>query len=547
LFDNEEHGWGRCILHEADGSLKTGRKHFEPDLRSSRVRRDKKDEDRGDSTRGASHRAERRHYAMIPRPSMAAIPRARFAFVLAWAAALLLTTCGGSSNPPSPGTPGGGGGETITGRERIGWTQQALDSEQLATFRYAAYVDGVRRVLEGAACAGSSGGAFDCSAPLPPISPGQHTIELVSFTMSDDTILESERSSPLRVTVSAVSPSSLIDGNATLSTSDGHHFSASVVAKGLDDPTDVAIAPDGRVFVIERAGRVRIFDGREGDPPALELGDVSLSPDSGLTSIALDPKFESNGFVYLAYTTETRDTLALKIARFRERSGVLAQGALVIRERTGSAAHVTVRFGADGKLYAGVAGASDGRAAQDLSSPLGKILRLNPDGTSPRDNPRSSPTFTSGHRDPRALAWQPGSGAMWEIDRDHDRGDEVNTIIAGGDYGWPGSMSGGRSIAPVLTLPASTDVAGASFVPASSRSPLAGELLVASKGAEDLLRVQIDATGQVRVIEGIVRRQYGRLSAVAVGPDGTIYATTSNSPTWGSGNDALIRLAPAAQ
>jgi hypothetical protein len=133
---------------------------------------------------------------------MASLPGARLRAVLAGAVAIL-AGCGGSSNPPSPGPPGGGGNETITGRERIGWTQQAIDAEQLSTFDYAAYVDGVRRVLEGASCPGTSGAAFECSAPLPPMTPGQHTIELVSFTVAENGILESERSAALRVTVSA--------------------------------------------------------------------------------------------------------------------------------------------------------------------------------------------------------------------------------------------------------------------------------------------------------------------------------------------------------
>jgi glucose/arabinose dehydrogenase len=476
---------------------------------------------------------------------MAALLRARLAFLIAGAAAVL-PGCGGSSNPPSPGTPGGGSGETITGRERIGWTQQAIDAEQLATFSYAAYLDGVRRTLEGATCPGSGASPFECSAPLPPLTPGQHTIELVSFTVVDGAVLESERSAALRVTVSAISPSAAIPDHATLTTSDGHRLTLSVIAKGLDDPTDLAIAPDGRVFITERIGRVQIVGpaAANNGPPALELSGVSESSHSGLTSMALDPKFESNGFVYVAYGAETREGVALRIARFRERNNVLAQGALVFRERADSAGHVTIRFGQDGKLYAGVAAPDDPRAAQDLSSPFGKILRLNPDGTSPRDNPRSLPTYTSGHREPRALAWLPATGAMLEIERDRERGDEVNTIVPGGDYGWPENMSGGRSFAASLLLPADADVAGASVVPAPSRSPLAGELLLASKGARDLLRVQISPRGEFVLVDGIVKGQYGKLSSVAVAPDGRIYATTSNRDEWGPASDLLLRLEP---
>lgn len=473
--------------------------------------------------------------------------RCRFSGVAAvGVAGIVLAACGGSSSPPPPGTGGGGGGgETITGRERIGWTQQAVDSEQLASFRYAAYVDGVRRVLEGAACPGAGSSPFDCSAPLPPMGAGQHTIELVSFTVFEEAIIESERSAPLRVTVAAIAPPAIIAASdATLTTADGHRFRATILAKGLDDPTDLAIAPDGRVFVSERAGRVQIVEADGRRSLALELDDVSVSADSGLTSLALDPKFDSNGFAYLGYATESRYATAMKIARFREKGGVLAQGGLVARERTDAAGHVTVRFGADGKIYAGVAAGMDARDAQDLASPVGKILRLNSDGTGPRDNPRASLTFTSGHREPRGLAWQSAANSVWEIERNQEDGDELNILIAGRDYGWPAMMSGERSIPPALVLPAETDVAGVSFVSETSRSPLAGELLIASRGAEDVLRVKISADGKASVIAGMTERRYGRISAVAVATDGTIYAATSNRGTWGPGKDVVLQIVP---
>jgi len=470
--------------------------------------------------------------------------RTRCALTVAGVAALLLVACGGSSNPPSPGNPGGGGGETITGRERIGWTQQAIDAEQLATFKYAAYVDGVRRVLDGAACPGAAS-PFDCSAQLPPMGAGQHTIELVSFTELEDTILESERSAPLRVTVSALTSSAVIaDTTATLTSAGGHRFQATVIARDLDDPTDLAVSPEGRVFVTERSGRVQIVERDGRSHLALELDDAALSPDSGLTSIALDPKFDSNGYVYLAYGSDSRVSSATKIARFRERNGVLAQGALVFRERTDTPPLVTLRFGGDGKLYAGVGAGSDPRDAQNLSSPSGKILRLNADGTSPRDNPRASVTFTSGHREPRGLAWQSPSSTMWEIERDQERGDELNMIVAGRDYGWPEVLSANRSVGPTLRLPIDTDVAGAAFVTESSRSPLAGELLIASLGAQDVLRIRITADGEPTIVDGMTQRRYGRISAVAVSADGSIYVATSNRELSGPRADVVVQIVP---
>ena len=481
-------------------------------------------------------------------------------------AALVLgvsVACGGSPNPPAPSPGNPGSGETISGRERIGWSQPAQDSSELATFDYAIYVDGARRVLEGDTCGGGSAGAFDCSAPLPSMTAGQHTLELATFVMVNGAPIESARSSALRVTVSAVSPpaAGVAPQDSTIATGDGHRFRASIVARGLRDPADLAVTPDGRVLVAERAGRVRIA-GPEGlsDIIALELDNVMTADASGLSAIALHPDFERNGYVYVAYAVEDdrRDGAAFRIARFRERNGVLAQGAIIVRERVPAAVpNAVIRFGVDGRLYMGFASlpltrlgqsstTSSVQDAQSAATVLGKILRLNDDGTLPRDNPRVSPTFSSGHRDPRAFAWHPTTGTMWELERDDDAGDELNTIVGGADYGWPlatGMRSYARSVPADLVLPPGTGVSGACFVPLQSGSPLAGELLVASRGAEDLLRIQADGSGgRAGLIEGMLQGRYGRLAAVAVSADGAIYVATANRETWGDGKDVLIRL-----
>jgi len=113
-------------------------------------------------------------------------------------AALLVSSC--KKNQPPPQTPPSG--EQITGNERLGWTQPATDAVELADFKYAIYVDGARSPLAGTSCSPTpSSGGFDCSAPLPRMSAGAHALELASY-VKDGTVLESARSSPLRVIVS---------------------------------------------------------------------------------------------------------------------------------------------------------------------------------------------------------------------------------------------------------------------------------------------------------------------------------------------------------
>ena len=468
--------------------------------------------------------------------------------VVAVVAFVSCAACGGSNPPPAPGGPGGGAG-TITGRERIGWLQQAADAAQFAAMDFAIYVDGARTPLPGDTCTAASGGGYDCSAPLPPLTAGPHTLELVSFITADGSVIESDRSAPLSVTVaSATRPADVAPPVAsTVVTSDGHRLRASIVAADLDDPTDVAIAPDGRVFVAERAGRVRIFEegGAAAEEPALELAEVSDTEEAGLMSLALDPGFARNGLVYLSYTAEGRDGPLIHVARYRERGGRLAEGATIARERASGRPYATARIGPDGMLFVGVAAGTDPHAARNPSSSWGKILRLRADGTTPADNPRRSTVYSTGFRNPRALAWQTTTGRLWAIDAD-DEGDELNAIVAGGDYGWPvvrGTASDGRSVPAALVLPPGADVAGAGVVPPKSGLPLAGDLLLASRGAEDLLRVRIDGA-RPGLVEGLLQGRYGRIGAVAVSADGAIVIATANRDTWGPSRDALIRLTP---
>ena len=117
---------------------------------------------------------------------------------------LLAAACGGTdaASPPSSPPPSGSG-DTVTGRERFGWTQAASGSDA-GLLQFAAYVDGVRRVLEGASCTPGSGGNLDCSAPLPSMTAGRHTLELAAFYPAGDTTVEGPKSAALQLTIASV-------------------------------------------------------------------------------------------------------------------------------------------------------------------------------------------------------------------------------------------------------------------------------------------------------------------------------------------------------
>lgn len=460
-----------------------------------------------------------------------------------------LVGCGGSDSPPTSSPPPAGSGETITGRERIGWVQRAASEGDLSLFGYALYVDGNRNVLAGVSCAtAANAGDFNCSAPLPQLTAGSHSLELVSFITQGESVVESERSAALRVTVAgftapadpAAAPDGLVLG------SDGLRLRADALARDLHDPVDVAAAGDGRVFVAERGGRVRVFD-----PATIGLGadtDDQLRLPGGvegarLVSLALAPDFEGSGNVFVAYVATERDGAILRVARFRERGGRLGQAAVVTSHAVAVDATAVVRFGPDGHLYIGVGAASVPEDAQNLAAASGKVLRLAADGTTPGDNPWRSPVFSLGHRNPRGLAWSPRTNTLWEVE-DGEDGDEINEVRAGANHGWPPARGSGpirRFTPPALLLPRGTEPSGAATIAAAGH-PLAGSLLISAAAGEDLLRITFDAEGRYLGAARLLQGRFGRISQVTATAGGVIHAVTANGERWGAGRDLLLRL-----
>jgi len=326
-----------------------------------------------------------------------------------------MMSCGGSPPaPPSVGNPGGS--QTINGTERIGWDQPAADAVELATIGYAIYVDGARTALADVTCASTPAGVgFPCTARLPAMSAGTHALELVSIADSGAGP-ESARSPALQVTV--VTQTASAKSAAVLR--DGVALRASVVADGVDSPTDLAIAADGRIFVAERAGSIRVIrDGALLNEPAVSLADA-ISPDGQLLAIALDPRFDRTHHVFAIYTAPDRSGVpAFTLARFREVSDTLGDRAVLLEGVAASSPSpsAALRFGPDGKLYAAFDDGGNARRRQDAGSLNGKVLRLNADGTTPADARGATPVYADGYGSPVALDWDPPTGTLWVADR----------------------------------------------------------------------------------------------------------------------------------
>ena len=239
-------------------------------------------------------------------------------------------------------------------------------------------------------------------------------------------------------------------------------FRETSVASGLEQPTAMTVALDGRVFVAQQSGAVRIIRNGTLLPDPLVVVPVIADGEQGLIGIALDPQFLTNGFFYLHYTALTPE-LHNRVSRFTAVADVAAPESevvlldlptLVTTSHNGGAMH----FGPDGFLYIGVGENGMSDEAQSLLSPLGKILRIASDGSIPADNPFFGETtginraiWALGLRNPYSFAFEAGSGRMMINDVGEDDWEEINEGKPGANYGWP--LIEGPGEDPVLTAP----------------------------------------------------------------------------------------------
>ena len=224
-------------------------------------------------------------------------------------------------------------------------------------------------------------------------------------------------------------------------------FSESLVASGLANPTAMQFAPDGRLFVCEQGGRLRVIkDGVLLATPFVTLS-VNSSGERGLLGVAFDPEFATNHYVYVYYTVPS--PVHNRISRFTANGDVAVPGSefvllelnnLTATNHNGGA----LNFGPDGKLYAAVGENAVGSNAQSMNNLLGKMLRLNADGTIPADNPffasasgQNRAIWALGLRNPFTFAFHPDGGQMFINDVGEVTWEEINDGLAGVNYGWP--------------------------------------------------------------------------------------------------------------
>lgn len=342
------------------------------------------------------------------------------------------------------------------------------------------------------------------------------------------------------------------------------------VAKGLDHPYSVAFLPDGAILVTEREGRLRIIrNGQLVAEPIAGVPPVHTGSQAGLFDIVLHPKFAENNLVYLTYAHGTNQANATRVARARF-DGTSLQDLKVIFEAaplkdTNNHYGGRLAFLADGTFALLVGDGFEYReAAQDLTKDLGKIVRLNDDGTIPEGNPfaggKARPEIWSyGHRNMQGLAFDAETGRLWETEHGPQGGDELNIIEPKANYGWPvityGMDYSGAYVSPFKER-AGMQQPVVQWTPSIAPSGLAiyhgdkfpawnGDLFVGALAFKHLRRVDLDAQGNVVGQEELLKDLNERIRDVRVSPDGYVYVTT-DYPAAGAETGRVLRLEPAS-
>ncbi len=333
---------------------------------------------------------------------------------------------------------------------------------------------------------------------------------------------------------------------------------------GLETPWSLAFTPDGRLLIAERPGRIRVVRNGKLDPrPLAVLSEVVETSEGGLLGMCLHPDFKRTGWLYVAYTYEN-PRLTVKVVRYRETANGLAEPKTIVDRIEGGANHdgCRIKFGPDGKLYVTTGERYRKELAQDMSSLNGKTLRLNDDGTVPKDNPFVGrpgvrpEIWSYGHRNAQGIDWQPGTGLQFQTEHGPSGsdapggGDEVNIVEKGKDYGWPKvhhrqTMPG--TVPPLLEYTPAVAPCGGAFYTGDKVPQFKDDFFFANLRGECLIRVELDGrrvVNQERLFSG----RLGRLRDVVSGPDGYLYFCSSNRDGRGSprsGDDRVYRLVPA--
>ena len=313
-----------------------------------------------------------------------------------------------------------------------------------------------------------------------------------------------------------------------------------VVADNLTTPWSIAFLPSGDMLVTERSGELQRI-GEDGQTFTIE--GVQETSEGGLLGVELAPDFADSAQVYLYYTTNADGNLTNQVDRYTLANDQLTNRTTIIDNIPAASNHNGggIKFGPDGKLYITTGDAAEPNLAQDRDSLAGKILRLNPDGSTPSDNPFGNEVWSYGHRNPQGIAWD-NEGRLWSVEHGQSSQDELNRIERGANYGWPtirGDQAQDDMRAPIVHSGNNE-----TWAP-SNMAYLDGKLYFAGLRGQSLYVADIANSDDV-IVERLFSNEYGRLRAVAAQGD-HVYFSTSNRDGRGnpaSDDDRILRFAP---
>ncbi|MBB6713222.1 PQQ-dependent sugar dehydrogenase [Clostridium gasigenes] len=334
-------------------------------------------------------------------------------------------------------------------------------------------------------------------------------------------------------------------------------YEIKVIAEKLYVPWAITISDEGKLYVTERSGSIRIIeDGKLIPQPLITFRAPFVSQgEGGLMGIVLDPNYSLNHYMYVMHSYLEGGRVYNRVVRLVENNNRASIDRVLLDKIPGGQIHNggRIKIGPDNRLYITTGDAGNPALAQDPTSTAGKILRIELDGSIPQDNPISnSPVYSLGHRNPQGLAWN-SKNVLYESEHGQSAHDEINIIQQGANYGWPMAQGNEGSTEVIIQKPlihSGEDTWAPSGIAFVNQGPWEGKLLVANLRGQQLLAISFNGNGNGNVVKNVefwLKNQYGRLREVIQDKDGSIYLTTNNRDGRGNPNiadDKIIRLTP---
>ncbi len=315
-------------------------------------------------------------------------------------------------------------------------------------------------------------------------------------------------------------------------------FRVETFRSGLNFPVTLAFAPDGRLFFNELdTGNVRIIENGQLLPTPFATLPVETNGERGLLGLTFDPNFATNRYVYVFYSD--RNLANQRLVRFTDVANNGTLQTVIADNLPSTSVHNggNIGFGRDGKLYVTIGDNTDAANSQNPDSVSGKILRYNPDGTLPPDNPFGSnrAAFNLGLRNSFDFTFHPATGTIYASENGVNCDDEINRIVPGGNYGWrPGYPCGDtdpRFIPPLIRFTPVIAPTGITFYTGTVFPQFQNSLFLVDFNTGRVRRFVVDENNQGRIVssEVVVDGGLGQLLDIVQGPDGFLYFSSTSA------------------